>query len=578
MKKIALLIFLCFLGYTQSKAQTFENGLTLYEQGDYERAIRILSQSKEPQALLFVGKSHFALNDYLQALNSLEKITNNAPIDVYHDAKFTIALSNFQLRNFTSSLSILRELVDARPSTEISRSASVLYDQILNYLTLKQRKNVFFNSRNDRVKIDLLEASIGRINYPSAKALLSLYKRSVNNIDDLKLSRLEAVLSDSITYSQRFNPDQKITPPKGLSYNIGVTLPEFDYNSPEYEIAQHLYFGIQLAIEEFNSVNPDVKAFITYQNSNNGISRAEEVVTDLVWNKNVDVIIGPLFSEVAKSFSIVAQEYEVPLLLPLANSDNLDLFNNYVFQLNPSFSTQGKLMARKAVTELGYDTLGVIVEANSLGAPAARAFRHEAERLGGFVTYYFEENLEETGYDIRDYTQFFTTDTLDSVAIVEAVYAPFTGSVAPTLVESMLTDLEAMRSEVAILGSEEWQNVNLDDRRLSETDLYFTESFKVDSASNPSRIFRSSFRLRFGSSPNDFAYYGYDAANVILKTLKEVGNPSGLRNALKDLNNFRGLSTKVSFRGTHVNEEVTIRKMIRDSENLDIETTEFRKR
>ncbi|MBO6524321.1 MAG: ABC transporter substrate-binding protein [Balneolaceae bacterium] len=569
MKKALLLIFFVLTSMSTVFGQTFESGLDLYQQGDYERAARILQQSDEPEAILFTGKSYFSLNNYLLALYYLNTIPENSATEIKQEAQFTAALTHFQLDDFAKSLDILKTLSKAQPSGSTTRAALTYYDQILGYLTLKQRREVFRESVYDEVRLDVLESSIGLVSYSSAISLLNLYKRSVPSSSPLRLNRIETMLNDSVSYMQRYNPNRVVQAPKGISYNIGVVLPEFEYEAPEYEIPQHLYFGIQLAVEEFNSENADQKAFITYRNTNDALNSAEGIVNDLVWNEDVDFILGPLFSGVAKEFSNLAEEYEVPLLLPLANADSLDLYNDYVFQLNPSFATQGKVMANYAVNTLGYDTLGVIAEKGSLGDPAARSFVHEAERNGALVEYYFVENLEEYGYDIRDYTQFFTSDTLDSVDMVEAVYAPFTGTVAATLVESMLTDLEAMRSTVAILGSEEWMNVNLEDRRLDETELYYTESFNVDTSTVKANTFASSFRLRFSTQPNQFAYIGYDAAKIVLETLKRVKNPAYLRDALKDLNNYEGMSTRVSFRGAHVNHEIKIKRMPRDSDLLE---------
>lgn len=569
MKKLLFLLLLFLAGNLETNAQTLENGLSLYEQGDYERAIRILVQSEEPTALLFTGKSYFALNNHLKALSYLNRVPNTTDVDIYQETLYTKALSLFQLKQFASSLDLLKALSNSTPSTSISRDAITLYDQVLGYLTVKQRRDVFISSENDAVRLDLLESSIGYVDFHSANSLLEIFKNSVLEYDQLTLNRIETILSDSVTYIQRYNPNRVLTAPSGISYNLGVVLPEFEFDTPEFEIPQHLYFGIQLAVEEFNSQNAYQKVFISYRNTNSENGSAGSIINDLVWNQNVDVIIGPLFSQVAADYAEQAEQYEIPMLLPLANADSLDLFNNFVFQLNPSFESQGKHMAQYAMNVLGYDTLGVIAEKRSLGAPAARSFRHEVQRLGGFIEYYFEEDFEADGYDIRDYTQFFTTDTLDSVAMVEAVFAPFTGTIAQTLIESMLTDLEAMRSDVAILGSEEWANVNLENRRLSETELYHTQSFSVDTSLTSESDFASLFRLRFNTDPNQFAYIGFDAANTVLKVLNQVKNPANLKDALKDLNNFSGLSIDVSFRGTHVNQEIQIKRMPRDSDFED---------
>ncbi len=572
MKKISTLTLLALLVTTFSFGQSLENGLNLYEQGDYDRAIRVLSQSNSPEAILFIGKSYFALNNYIKAIHNLDRVPQNAE-KVYQEAMYTKALAHFQLDDFPNSLDVLKQLSLAQPSTSAVRASLVLYDQVLGYLTIKQRREVFQRSTDDQVRLDVLESLIHNVPYNTAVAFANLFERSATDINQLRFSRVQTLLSDSISYTQRFNPNQVVQAPSGVSYNIGVVLPEFEYEALEYEIPQHLYFGIQLAIEDFNSTNVDQKAFINYRNTDNG--SPDEIINDLVWNEDVDVIIGPLFSNVAKDFSNLAEEYEVPMLLPLANADSLDLYNNFVFQLNPSFATQGKVMAEYAVNQLGYDTLGVIAEKGSLGAPAARSFMRHAERNGGFVEYYFVEDLEEFGYDIRDYTQFFTSDTLDSVDMVKAVYAPFTGTIASTLIESMLTDLEAMRSTVAILGSEEWSTANLEDRRLPDTELHFTESFNVDTSDTRASTFASNFRLRFSTQPNQFAYIGYDAANVILETLLKVKNPANLRDALKDLNGYEGLSTRVSFKSTHVNHEIKVKRMPRDSDLIISEEEGF---
>lgn len=563
-------MFFILLGLSSVQAQDFQDGLTLYEQGDYERALRVLENSSEPEALLFAGKSHFALSNYLMALSYLNKVDNTAPLDINHDARYTAALAYFQLDNFSETLDLLKELGFSNPSTTpSSRAAIVLYDQILGYLTPKQRFDVFRHVDNDEIRMDLLESSIGSVKYTTAVTLVDLFKRSVSDYNINRLNAIETQLSDSVSYSESYRQNQYLTSPKGLAYNIGVALPEFDFESSEYEIAQHIYLGIQLAVEEFNSSNPDQKAFIYYKKTN-GDDDAETIISDLVWNKDVDMIIGPLFSQVAKEFSGLAEDYQIPMLLPLANADSLDLYNDYVFQMNPTFASQGKKMARHAFS-LGYDTLGVIAEARSLGAPAARSFLHEFERLGGFIEYYFEEKLDDIGYDITDYTKFFTTDTLDSVAMVQGVYAPFTGTIAPTLIESMLTDLEAMRSTVDIFGSEEWAGVDLDSRRLNQTNLSYTESFSVDTSTTEASEFTSAFRLRFETIPNQFAYIGYDAAEIVLQTLQRVKNPAYFRDALKNVNNFRGLSMDVSFQKTHVNQDVVIQRLQRYTEEEIIE-------
>ena len=55
---------------------------------------------------------------------------------------------------------------------------------------------------------------------------------------------------------------------------------------------------------------------------------------------------------------------------------------------------------------------------------------------------------------------------------------------------------------------------------------------------------------------------------MILEQLDFINNPADLRDTLKDLRGYKGLSIDVSFNGTHVNEKISIERMIRDYERV----------
>lgn len=557
--RIITLVLVCwFTMNSPVQAQNLDTAIQLYEQGDYERALQLFEQYDSFEAQLYAGKSAFALNQYIRALHILDKINATSGADVYADSRFTKGLSYFQLKQFSRSLEVMKELSEEGNKHDRVGPAIAFYDKLLGYLTPVQRRSAFLNVNSDEIRYDLIESALGRLHYSEVKSMFQVFKMNVTSFDPLAMSRMESTLRDSLSYVSRYPIRQRYSVPDDIAYSVGVLLPEFEFESPEYEIPQHLYYGIQLAVEQFNSTESDKKILLSYRTTTNDSVDASGNITDLIWNEQVDVIIGPLFSEVASRYAEIAEDYEIPVVLPLANADSLDLYNNFVFQLNPPFAAQGRRMAAYAVDELGYDTLGVIAESRSLGSPAARAFLREAEKREAMVRYYFEEDLESIGYDITDYTRFFTTDTTDSVDMVQAVYAPFTGTVAPTLIESMLTDLEAMRSTVDILGSEEWSTVDISSRRLSETRLYFTRTFLTDTTLTLVKEFESAFRLRFGTEPNQFAYIGFDAAQLVANTLNKAGNPKLFRAELTETRNYRGLIIDVDFDGTHQNSAISI--------------------
>ena len=561
MKRL-LLTFVLLLSLSISAfAQSIETGIEFYEEGNYERALRIFEQIDSPEGILFTGKSYFALNNFIKSKEYLKRVDSTATQEIYNEALYTFALADFQLKNFGSALEILYKLKEQSRTPSVSRDSFSFYRDLINYLTLKQRYTAFRAVQNDDIRFDLMEAGIGTLELESARALFKAYKTSTTT-DTTEYASIAALLSDSAAYMQRYNPNRFTKAPSGLAYNIGVVLPQFDIESPQFDISQHLYFGIQLAVEAFNSENTDIKTFLTFKNTQAEVSKASSIANELVWNHDVDAILGPLYSEVAVEMSKYAELYEVPMLTPLANSDSLNIDLSYTYQLNPTFSIRGQRMAQYAINTLGYDTLAVIAERGSLGEPSAVAFLDEVRKLGGEVVRYYVEEMESEGYDISKYARNFDpeVDTVFNYNI-DAVYAPFTGNIAETLISSLLTNLEAIGTDMTILGSEEWETVDLESRNLPDTQIFYTKTFEQQPGNTGVEDFESAFRLRFDTNPNRFAFIGYDAANVILQTLKRVQNPAYLKTGLKQFNSFRGLIMDVSFNGTHINQEVKIKSI-----------------
>src|SRR5690625_7874539 len=88
---------------------------------------------------------------------------------------------------------------------------------------------------------------------------------------------------------------------------------------------------------------------------------------EMIWYDRADSIIDPVFSSSAEILAHHADAYEVPMVTPLVNSDQINRGHNFTFQLNPTFGAHGEHMARFAVLELGLDTLAVISQQDALG-------------------------------------------------------------------------------------------------------------------------------------------------------------------------------------------------------------------
>lgn len=558
MKKIITLFALLFLFTTVLSAQNFDEGLSLYENEQFEEAYSIFSELDDERAHLFAGKSLLAIGKPIESIIYFDLAAENAREGLRQEAVYSKALAHFRLKNYQQSLELLNNVIEHEDRTAIRRDAQQLYDGILQFLSSEQRFSILYSTDSASLRYDLVHASSEFLNENSYHFMVSEYLKTVTDTNEKE--RLERELMN-----RRATGDEHRFPsaPEGTVYNIGVVLPAFEPDDSDFTIPRNLYYGMLLAADEFNSRNADKKVQLIFKNSAEEPDTTAAAFNELVWSRQVDAVVGPLFSDPASRMAALAEEYRVPMLAPLANSDDLNLNYNYTFQINPTFKVHGKNMARHAVEELRLDTLAVITEPNSLGRASAMAFRHEAERLGAHISYYFEEDFEAIGFDLSEVTEVFTPDTvmIDSLGLTQTdgIYAPFTGPASETLTNLMLNDLEAMRSEVVVMGSEEWSNFSLTGFQDEEFEIYYTQSFGEAADEELIEFFTEDYESRFGTAPDRFSKLGYDTANFLFESLETAGNPVYLSRALQEKSQYNGLALIINFNRERINQHVYIR-------------------
>jgi hypothetical protein len=560
MKKITLLtcIFIISSGYVFG--QSFEEGLELYEQQNFREAAEIFTQLDDEQSILFAGKSYFGLQNYVTANEYLRNVSETAETTMYRqEAAYTLALSHFRMKNFTQSLELLYELAEHGERGRVRVDAQRLYRQIMRYLSLEQRARVMQHTNHRQIAKDIVVSSF---NYVDPLEYQSLVDGFLNRITDSDESqRLKAELSRENNQPQR----SSLAHPDGIVYNIGVILPADENNSADLLVPRNLYYGITLAAEEFNSQNPDKKIFLKYRNSYRDPDSTARAFQDLVLNGHVDAVIGPLFSEPAERMSKLAEEFRVPMIAPLANSDDINISHNYTFQMNPTFGIHGKMMARHAVQTLGLDTLAVMTQKDALGTASAHSFRREAERLGAFISYFIEEDYSAVGYDLTEFTKVFTSDRSEieenNYIPTQGIYAPFTGQAANTLMNLLMTDLEVLRSGMVIMGSEEWENARLSNWQNRNFEIYFTRTFDEKADSSTVAFVYQDFETRFGTEPDRFAKIGFDVGTYLFSSLDEAVNPVYLGRALMNREPYDGLQLSIDMDESRINQHLIIQPL-----------------
>lgn len=560
-KTITSYFILSLLLTSHIYAQSFNDGLNLYNSDQFTEAAELFSLLEDQRSQLFAGKSYIALSQYPKANAYLNNALAGDIESVRQEALYSLALSHFELKNFDRSLNFLYELIKGSSQTGLRSDARRFYTQILDFLSTAQRFELVHKLDSPDIRFDLFIRSRPYVDSDTFQILSNELLKVTEDPDMIRRIESELRITSGIQRMIETYP----TAPIGTVYNVGVILPEFDENDPDFTIPRNLYFGMLLAANDFNSRNIDQKVKLHFRNSVENPDSTARAFTELVWSNYVDAVIGPLFSEPATRMARLSEDYRIPMLAPLANSDQLNRDYNYTFQLNPTLETHGRDMARFAVQDLGLNTIAIITETGSAGRTSALAFRHEAERLGAHISYYIEEDFASSGYDFTDVTQVFTPNEvlIDSLNYTrsQAIFAPFTGQASTTMMNLMLNALESMRSEQVILGSEEWEFAELTPFQQRFFEIYYSQPYDLSRDDSALTFFEEDYESRFGSVPDRFSKLGYDTATYLFDSLERAGNPVYLERALKTSPPHDGFSMRIHFNGNRINQHLYIKPL-----------------
>lgn len=554
-----LLLFTFF--HAQSSAQSFSEAMEMYQAEEYQQAAELFLNSDDERSQLFAGKSFLALTDYSTAINHLKIASESTQQNIRQEALYSLAMAHFNLKNYDVSLEHLYELASGENRTGLQSDAQRFYNQILNYLSVQDRYEALYELQTPAIQFDLVRSSRPFMSADTFRFMVD----ELSNIAEEAFSRQEIEQELLANLESQTDQIEYPAPPEGMVYNIGVILPTFEENDPDFVIPKNLYYGMVLAADDFNERNRNQKVNLIFENSAENADTTAAVFSELAWTKKVDAVIGPLFSEPASRMAELSEEYQIPMLAPLANSDSLNLDYNYTFQMNPTFEIHGKKMAQFAVQELGIQTFSIITEPNSLGRISATAFRQEAERLGADISYFIEEDFASTGYDFSEVGDVFTSNEalIDSLNIrqSDAVFAPFTGEASTTMMNLLMNNLEAMESNVIVLGTEEWEFAQLTDYQRQSFDVYYTQSYVQNPDTSSMNRFTDDYETRFGTEPDRFSRIGFDTADYLFRSLETAGNPAYLGRAIRTGSAYNGLAYRVFFDGRRVNQHVYIRSL-----------------
>lgn len=278
----------------------------------------------------------------------------------------------------------------------------------------------------------------------------------------------------------------------------------------------------------------------------NDMQATAEVTTKVIEEDKVRFIIGGIahdaitMSRIAnprKVLHISASSTDYPVTV-----DEEGRNKPYSFRAVPLDAFMAEAMAAFTTEELGAHTAGVLYnEENDIETHYAEWFRDGFQERGGFVSIF------ET-YDRSAYThahEYSWDCYLDKVADADCDvlflpgYSPVVNRIAEQAKEKGI--------RATLLGSDAWDVSPQLDLKLLGGGYYWSRYSPVDTRGIV-RDFIAAYKSKYGTEPNAYAALAYDAANILLQAIAEVGtaDPERVKDTMTHLK-FEGVTGEGTF-------------------------------
>ncbi|MHB8966506.1 MAG: ABC transporter substrate-binding protein [Coriobacteriia bacterium] len=298
--------------------------------------------------------------------------------------------------------------------------------------------------------------------------------------------------------------------------------------------------GAVLAVEDYNasrkSGQPEVRLLV--EDESEGSTATAEAFDRLV-DGGAIAVIGGMTSSSAIVIAPLANERGVPVVSPIASTDELSGVADSFFRLYPENGTAARELARVCTSKLGCDRVSIVWDA------ANRAFAESWAR-------HFAESIATFGGSIET-SAAFESGTAESYGVAtQAVLAGRPDAVF-LLAGALDTALLATRLREAgysgTLITSEWSSTEavIGYGGDAVEGVVFLNTFDRGSREPAYVSFRDRFRVRFGYEAGFASVHAYDSTMLVLASLDHGITSVRLARVLRATTTFDALQGPIEF-------------------------------
>jgi LysM repeat protein/ABC-type branched-subunit amino acid transport system substrate-binding protein len=306
------------------------------------------------------------------------------------------------------------------------------------------------------------------------------------------------------------------------SVNVALLLPFYlDYNSKRTEIDYgrsidfiEMYEGILLAVDTLKSLGLSINLY-PFDIQSDSLLLKQLLSTEKL--KEMDLIIGPVYSNNLAIMASYAKNYGIPVVSPVPLKNNSVLVNNSnIFMVNPSLEAAQETLAAKISDYYNYNL--VFIHADSAKTdPDVNYFKDAILRELRYKVPYEEIRFREFMFYRRSAFDNDSINRLGHALSTERKNLVIIASEDASVMSETITNIDALSKQfdISILGYPAMRDLkNTDPKYFFDNEIMLYTPFWIDLRKENVKQFVKDFRLRFYTEPAEtsFGWQAYDLA------------------------------------------------------------------
>jgi branched-chain amino acid transport system substrate-binding protein len=304
------------------------------------------------------------------------------------------------------------------------------------------------------------------------------------------------------------------------------------------EYGQRVKRGIELAVEEINSMSPR-KLQIIYEDSKGSSKEGVSAAYKLINSDKVKFIIGAVSSSVTLSIVPFIHKHKVLLFSPASSSPKLSGISEFFIRNWPSDVLEAKVLASYAYDKLNIKKVCIFYVNNDYGIGLMEEFTKTFKNKGGKILGVESYPLNNTNFKniIVKYKNIFKE--------IDAIYlAGYHKDMAFATKHLREEGYKGMLLANADYGIPEVFKIAGD---AAEGTIYATPWYNPQSNEKSKKFFEN-FKLRYNTLPSEFEANGYDAVRIIFEGIQMYGyEPLKVAQYIKTLKHYEGAGGYLTF-------------------------------